>query len=150
MSALPISILVAVLFVLIALVVAVVTVLQVRSMPRVSRVGAAVSVLPATVLLGLFYSLAVHMHHTLGGWPEVIGEHGFPPSLLTHAHVAIEFFSILVLATVFVWPVAYLVCVAVPSWRRVAPYLGMYALAFAVGIGMMLLAPAPFLNWWWD
>jgi len=29
-------------------------------------------------------------------------------------------------------------------------YLGMNAVVFCVANGAMNLAPAPFLNWWWD
>lgn len=37
----------------------------------------------------LFYALAIHMYLALGGWPESIGERGFPPALVLHAEVAI-------------------------------------------------------------
>jgi hypothetical protein len=48
-----------------------------------SRIMTGVTLLPTLVMLGLFYSLAVHMHQSLDGWPRSIGEDGFPASLLT-------------------------------------------------------------------
>jgi hypothetical protein len=33
------------------------------------------------LVVGLFYSLALHMHHRLGDWPErILGEHPKPAS----------------------------------------------------------------------
>lgn len=105
---------------------------------------------PALVMLALFYSLAVHMHRTLGAWPSSIGERGFPMPLITHAHVAEHCFSILVLFGMFVWPVVLLLCLLVRRWRGCVYYLGLYALSCLLGFGAMLLAPSQFLYWWWD
>jgi hypothetical protein len=109
-----------------------------------------VAALPALAMLGLFYSLAVHMHQSLGGWPTSIGERGFPSSLVTHAGIATGYFSILLLVSLFAWPVALLLCAFVRRWRRGIFYLGVYALSCFVCFGAMLLAPPQFLYWWWD
>ena len=37
------------------------------------RIGLTIAVLPGVALVALFYSLAIHMHHALGGWPTSIG-----------------------------------------------------------------------------
>ena len=108
-----------------------------------------------TALLGLsmaalFYSLALHMYCRLGGWPSSIGDGGFPSLLVAHGHIAFDFFYLIFMTTVFVWPGAFLACLAVPRWRVAALYLGSYALASLLCYGLLLLAPPKFLNWWWD
>jgi hypothetical protein len=115
-----------------------------------SRMGVVIAVLPAFLMLTLFFSLAIHMHHRLGGWPSSIGEGGFPARLVAHAHAAMNFFSALCLVSIFVWPVAFLLCLFVRGWRGVLFYLGVYALCCCLCFGAMLLAPSQFLNWWWD
>lgn len=101
-------------------------------------------------MLGLFYSLAIHMRHSLGAWPASIGKRGFPPSLVTHADITRNFCAVLLLVSIFVLPAAMLICLLVPRWRRFVAYFALYALLYVVCWGLMLLAPAPFLNWWWD
>jgi hypothetical protein len=64
---------------------------------KVSRSGMAVSVLPGAVMFGLFCSLALHMHRSLGGWPQGIGELGFSRALAFHATVATDYCVALVL-----------------------------------------------------
>lgn len=129
----------------------IVTVVAFRMRPaKQSRVAAAVAVIPALLMLAMFYSLAIHMRQSLGTWPTSIGERGFPTRLVTHANLATDYFSILVLFSIFVWPAAFLVCLFVRRWRVCVYYLGLYALACLVSFGAMLLAPSQFLNWWWD
>jgi len=108
------------------------------------------AVLPAFLMLVLFYSLAIHMRYSLGAWPTSIGEIGFPQSLITHDSIATNYFIALTLIIMFAWPAALLFCALVPRWRMALPYLGLYAFACLVCLGAMLLAPSPFLNWWWD
>ena len=98
----------------------------------------------------MFYSLAIQMHQSLGAWPTSIDERGFPPLLVTHATVATGYFGILLLFGIFVLPVAILVCLLAPRWRRFVPYFAMYALVFVVCWGLMQLASEPFLYWWRD
>ena len=52
------------------------------------RIALAVAVLPALLMLALFYSLAIHLHHHLGAWPSSIGDRDFPQSLVTHERIA--------------------------------------------------------------
>ncbi|MDA0668109.1 MAG: hypothetical protein O3A50_10075 [Planctomycetota bacterium] len=117
---------------------------------KASRTGIVVSALPGLLALALFYSLAVHMHRSLGGWPAGIGEAGFPPALLTHATIATTYFWVSVVLSIFILPAAILVCLLVSRWRHLAPYFALYALVFVVSIALMQLAPEPFLYWWWD
>jgi hypothetical protein len=115
-----------------------------------SRIGFTIAVLPALVMLVLFYSLAIHMRQGLGAWPASIGDHGFPAPLVTHGSIATNYFGILAMLSVFVWPPVFLLCLLVRRWRVCLYYLGVYALACLVCFGAMLLAPPQFLNWWWD
>ncbi len=140
---------VAVLVVILALA-AIVIAFRVRDTTKHSGLAVAVSALPAVMMLCLFYSLAVHMHHSLGAWPSSIGERGFPAALITHANIAKSFFSILVLISIFASPLLFLLCFFVRGWRATLYYLGVYALSCLICFGIMLLAPAQFLYWWWD
>ena len=115
-----------------------------------SLIAVAAAVLPALLMLALFYSLAIHMHQSLGGWPASIGERGFPASLTTHGYIATTYFSILLLVSIFAWPISFLFCLLIRRWRVCVYYLGVYALSCLVCLGAMLLAPSQFLNWWWD
>jgi hypothetical protein len=117
---------------------------------RASRTGIVASALPSIIMLGLFYTLALHMYRSLGGWPTSIGERGFPASLVAHANITVYFFIALILFGMFVLPVAILVCLLRQPWRRLVPYFALYALAFFVCWGLMQLAPEPFLYWWRD
>ena len=101
-------------------------------------------------MLGLFYSLAFHMYRSLGGWPTSIGERGFPRSLVAHVNATVYYFEALILLGIFIWPLAIVVCLFVPRWRRVVPYLALYALVFLGCWGIMQLAPEQFLYWWRD
>jgi hypothetical protein len=116
---------------------------------KVSRTGFIASAFPSFLMLGLFYSLAIHMRLSLGAWPNSIGERGFSPALFAHAQITVLCFEILLLATVFVLPVVILVCLSNSKWR-VARYLAFYGLVFFVCWGLMHLAPEPFLYWWRD
>jgi hypothetical protein len=115
-----------------------------------SRIALAVAVLPPLVMLALFYSLAIHLHHHLGAWPTSIGDRDFPQPLITHERIAESYFMILLLLSVSVWPIAYIICIVVRRWRVCLYYLGVYALAFLVCFGATLLAPSPFWDWWLD
>src|ERR1051326_8008973 len=63
-----------------------------------SRIGFTIAVLPALLMLALFYSLAIHMHQSLGAWPTSIGERGFPAPLVTHSAVTANLFVVLLLS----------------------------------------------------
>jgi hypothetical protein len=114
------------------------------------RIGILVSALPSLLMLGLFYSLAIHMRFSLGAWPTSIGEHGFSALLVSHGRVTWQFCAGLAQVSIFVWPAAMLICLLVRRLRRFVVYVLVYALLFVGCWGLMLLAPAPFLNWWWD
>ena len=115
-----------------------------------SRIALAVAVLPALLMVVLFYSLAVHLHRHLGVWPAYIGDSDFPQSLVTHERIAEGYFMILMLFSIFVWPIAYILCAVIRRWRVSLYYLGVYALAFLMCFGVTLLAPTQYWDWWLD
>ena len=109
-----------------------------------------IACLPYLLALALFYSLAIHMHQALGGWPERIGTGGFPPALLMHSEIQGAYLSCLFFFTVFVAPVLLLVCLLVPKLRHLAAYFALQGLGLLVFIGQMFLAPRGYVYWWWD
>lgn len=115
-----------------------------------SRVAVVLAVLPALVMLALFYSLAVHMYRSLGAWPTRIGEDGFPEPLVTHAFITQSYCMIFAVVSFYVWPAIFLLCLLVQRRRAYLYYLGVYAAACFVCFGAMFLAPSQFLYWWWD
>jgi hypothetical protein len=115
-----------------------------------NRWGLVLATLPSVLMVGSFYSLAVHMHRSLGGWPERIGSAGFPPALLTHDDIASWYFAIAFPLAVLALPLAILACSLVPRWRRGVVYLVVAGWAFVACFAVMLAAPAEFLYWWWD
>jgi hypothetical protein len=117
---------------------------------RVSRTGIIISAAPGLLALALFYSLAIHMYQSFGAWPSGIGERGFPAALSTHAAVATNYFWVTLVLSIFLLPVAILVCLFVSRWRRFVPYFALYAFVFIISIAIMHCAPEPFLYWWRD
>ena len=112
--------------------------------------GIVISILPYLFALLLFYSLAIHMHQSLNGWPERIGTNGFPPALLIHDQILGSYISYLLLFTVFVVPVIILVCLLVPRWRHLALYCLAHLVSLPIFFVLMQLAPEGYLYWWWD
>src|SRR6185295_6957138 len=74
-----------------------------------SRTGITISALLGVLMLALFYSLALHMHQSLGGWPTSIGERGFSPALVAHSWIAMNVF-ILLFFSLFGLPIPILIC----------------------------------------
>ena len=118
---------------------------------RPSRWIRLVALTPTLLMLGLFYSLALNMYRSLGGWPKSIGIEGFSPILTAHAECAAFFFSIMILANLFLFPLVVVICICIRQGRRWLYALGLYATCWALGNGLIaLLTPEPFLSWWWD
>jgi hypothetical protein len=106
--------------------------------------------LPSLLMVVSFYILAVHMHIALGGWPKQIGETGFSRSLVIHSALTTDYFGIVLLTTILLCPPIILVCWLVRRWRSAVPYLLAHCGFFIAGMIVMHLAPAQFLDWWWD
>ena len=115
-----------------------------------SPVALLAAISPGLLMLLLFYSMVIDMHQSLRGWPTSVGDHGFPPSLIIHNAIAGGFFFILLLVTYFMWPVAFLLCLAIRRWRACVYYLGVFGLVATACFATTSLAPARFLDWFWD
>src|SRR5258708_29372426 len=104
---------------------------------KVCRTSILASVLPSLLMLGLFYSLAVHMRYSLGAWPASIGESGFSSLLVTHGRITWHFCKGLALVSIFVWPAVTLICLLATRLRRFTGYLALYALLYVVCWSLM-------------
>ncbi len=117
---------------------------------RPSLRGGILASLPSLGMLGLFYSLAVHMHDSLGGWPASIGEHGFSGPLRVHAVLAVTITSGLYLGTIVGGPVLLVMFLVRPVWRSRVRYIILHV-TFLIGAWLLMqLAPPEFLYWWRD
>jgi len=117
---------------------------------KLSRSRIFVSAAPSVLLLASFYTLAFHMHQSLGGWPASIGTRGFPRLLAIHAGITSDLFALLFLSTILVVPVAVVVCIATSRLQNRAAYFAIHMLLFFTCWGLMQLAPVEFLYWWRD
>ena len=115
-----------------------------------SLVGILASVMPSVIMVASFYALAVHMHTALGGWPESIGEAGFPPALVKHARLTFSYFEGVLLAMIFGWPIILGVCSLISRLRRFIAHISLFGASFVLCFVLMLLGPSQFLYWWWD
>ena len=111
---------------------------------------AVLAVLPNAAMLILFYSLALHMRLRLGSWPQSIGDYGFPASLTNHGHIAWLYCSAWVCSSVILVPIGMVACLAARRLRPSLRYFALYGLGWLLCVGLMALAPARFLSWWWD
>jgi magnesium-transporting ATPase (P-type) len=105
---------------------------------------------PSLLILVLFYTLAIHMYFSLGGWPESIGTRGFPETLKIHSSIATTFFYILFMITLFISPIIIFICGFIEKWRKYIPFWLANAVAFGVSCLVIQSAPSGFLYWWWD
>jgi len=70
--------------------------------------------------------------------------------LIMHYEIASFWFTWLLLLVLFGGPIGFLVCLGVRRWNHGLFHLGLLALSFALGLGVMQLAPGQFIDWWWD
>ena len=120
----------------------------VRRRGETSR-GALVAALAAPLgTLALFFTLALHMHRSLGGWPETIGTRGFPEALLRHDGATSAAFGVL-LVGLALSPIALLLCAAAPRLRAGLSPVATFAAAGVAALLLTNVAPEPFLTWWW-
>ena len=105
---------------------------------------------PGFAMLALIYSLVMHMHAVLGGWPVSIGNRGFPPGLVRHAEVTLACFSTWAFFMLFIWPILFVVCLSAKRLRKYLLYVGVHTLSFFICVCGIFVAPSGFLTWWWD
>jgi hypothetical protein len=97
----------------------------------------------------LFFTLALHVHRSLGGWPETIGTRGFPEALVRHDGATSAAFGVL-LVGLALSPIALLLCAAAPGLRAGLSPVATFAAAGVAALLLTHVAPEPFLSWWWD
>lgn len=104
---------------------------------------------PGLLALAAFYSLAMHMHAGLGGWPDFYGTENLSPELAAHARISYALFGgTLVLALAM--PLVLALFALVPRLRTGLLYPALCGAACWAGLLLTLCAPAGFLQWWWD
>jgi hypothetical protein len=115
---------------------------------KISRKWILLSLLPGLLAIGVFCSLALHVR--LLGWQLSSIPLGYwPPALEIHFHVGSMFF-IIVWFSLFVAPVAIVVCLVISRWRHVALYLGVHLLLCIAIVLLLQLAPESFVRWLTD
>src|SRR5688572_9300541 len=99
---------------------------------RVSRPGIVAATVPSCVYLCFYFTLVVHMHRSLEGWPSGIGVIGFPPLLAAHANVTAVCLAVVGFLSIILAPAAIVVCLFVPRWRHWALYFALCSGLFVV------------------
>ncbi len=109
----------------------------------------ALTTLPGLLVLAAFYSLAIHMHVRLQGWPDFYGSDGLPQQLVAHADATHWVVFTGVLAALGM-PMVLALFAAVPQLRAKMIYPALSGAACWTGLLLTALAPAGFQRWWWD
>jgi hypothetical protein len=89
-----------------------------------------------------------HVRLALGRWPN-FGESFNSWALAAHSQTMWYLLRALVVS-LYPTPLVLMACLFFPRWRHVSIYALTYAAAFGLAFGAMLLAPGPFLNWFFD
>jgi hypothetical protein len=105
--------------------------------------------LPGLLALASFFSFAVHMHSSLGGWPDFCGTYKLPRDLFVHYQISGWLFSSLLVSLVCM-PLVLALFAAVPHLRPRMIYPACFSVMNWLCFFTMLLAPVGFLDWWWD
>jgi len=108
-----------------------------------------IAVMPWSLALGLFWSLAIHLYGSLGGWPEMRGTRGFSSALLLHANIQYNYLMFLSLLTLFVCPVMFLLCLLIKRLKKLVIYPSMQILGGLLFLLQMLFAPDGYTDWLW-
>jgi hypothetical protein len=98
--------------------------------------------------LAIFYALVAHVRLALGRWPK-FGESFTDWALSGHSQATWYFAGALV-AMLYPAPLVAIGCLFFPPYRHVSIYSLTFAAAVGLAFGTMLLAPGPFLNWFFD
>ena len=109
-----------------------------------------IAVMPWSLALGLFWSLAIHLYLSLGGWPEMRETKGFSSVLLLHANIHYNYLMFLSLLTLFVCPVMFLLCLFIKRLKKLIIYPSMQILGGLLFLLQMLFAPDGYTDWLWS
>ena len=108
-----------------------------------------IAVMPWSFALGLYWSLAIHLRLSFGGWPEMYGTTA-PPALLLHANIQYNYLMFLSLLTLFVCPVMFLLCLLIKRLKKLVIYPSMQILGGILFILQMLFTPNGYTDWLWS
>jgi len=95
----------------------------------------------------LFYSLVLHAHFTLNRWPS-FGEK-LPKLILFHRR-CVQDFAWFLFFSLYLVPFLAIGSLCFRRWRHISVYAVAYAVFVALAAASVLLAPRPFLNWFFD
>ena len=109
-----------------------------------------IAVMPWSLALGLFWSLAIHLYLSHGGWPEMRGTSGFSSALVLHANIQYNYLMLLSLLTLFVCPVMFLLCLFIERLKKMIIYPSMQILGGLLFLLQMLFAPNGYTDWVWS
>jgi len=98
--------------------------------------------------LAIYYGLVVHVRISLGRWPH-FGETFTSWALSTHSRTTWSLARVL-MASLYPAPLVLIGCLFFLRCWHVSLYVLTYAAAVGLAFGAMLLAPNPFLNWFFD
>ena len=108
-----------------------------------------IAVMPWSLALGLFWSLAIHLYLSHGGWPEMRGTRSFSSALVLHANIQYNYLMLLSLLTLFVCPVMFLLCLFIKRLKKLIIYPSLQILGGILFFFQMLLAPDGYTAWLW-
>jgi hypothetical protein len=98
--------------------------------------------------LVVFYGLVAHVRIALGRWPN-FGESFNGWALSAHSQ-ATWYLAAALVVSLYPAPLVLIGCLFFQRFRHVSIYSLTYATAVGLAFGAMLLAPGPFLNWFFD
>ena len=114
-----------------------------------SRIGVLASIAYPAMGLLLWITLIVHFRMGLGYWPESINVEPDTPFFRMHAGIA-RFLLALGPAIFITSVISTLLFLVHPRTRPFARYPALLTFACAFVIGIILVSPRSFLNWWLD
>ena len=105
--------------------------------------------LPGLINLAAFYSLALHMHLSLGDWPG-IGTDGFPEALLLHNKLVSYLFTNSLFFPLILFGPLWILFYLIKPIRPWLDKLSAFGISCVVSALLTQLAPSGFLYWFWD
>ena len=108
-----------------------------------------IAVMPWSLALGLFWSLAIHLYLSHGGWPEMRGTRSFSSALVLHSNIQYNYLMLLSLLTLFVCPVMFMLFLFIKRLKKLIIYPSLQILGGILFIFQMLLAPDGYTAWLW-
>jgi hypothetical protein len=109
--------------------------------------GFACSVALPVLGVVLFYALALHVHFTLGRWPSFDEK---LPALTLFCRKCLQDFAWILFFSLYSVPLLAVGSLRFHRWRHISVYAVAYAVFVALAAASVLLAPRPYMNWFFD